>query len=191
MQQISLHGKLGGNMDIEKVSVDVNDASIKKLSSACNELQELQERFELKEIELKNLKEKVRELEENKIPEIMTELGVSMIKLEDGSTVEVKPMISAKIPATRTDEAYQWLRQKGHGDMIKNTVTASFNKGQDNLVSRLIQVCEENGFNYDKKEKVEPMTLKAFAREQIEDGKELPMDLFGVYVSNKTKITKK
>jgi len=41
----------------------------------------------------------------------------------------------------------------------------------------------------DKKEKVEPMTLKAFVREQVEGGKELPFDLFGVYIANKTKIT--
>jgi hypothetical protein len=35
------------------------------------------------------------------------------------------------------------------------------------------------------------MTLKATVRERIEDGKDLPMDLFGVYITNKTKITKK
>ena len=40
-------------------------------------------------------------------------------------------------------------------DIIKNTVTASFNRGQDNQVSELIKVCDEHGFNYNKKEKVE------------------------------------
>ena len=63
--------------------------------------------------------------------------------------------------------------------------------GQDNQVSELIKVCEEHGFNYNKKEKVEPMTLKAFVKEQVEGGKELPFDLFGVYIANKTKITNK
>ena len=33
------------------------------------------------------------------------------------------------------------------------------------------------------------MTLKAFVKEQVEGGKELPFDLFGVYIANKTKIT--
>ena len=42
-----------------------------------------------------------------------------------------------------------------------------------------------------KKEKVEPMTLKAFVREQVEKGKELPFDLFGVYIANKAKLTTK
>ena len=48
-----------------------------------------------------------------------------------------------------------------------------------------------NKINTNKKEKVEPMTLKAFVREQVEGGKELPFDLFGVYIANKTKITNK
>ena len=38
---------------------------------------------------------------------------------------------------------------------------------------------------------VEPMTLKAFARERITNGDELPMDKFGVFVGSKTKLTKK
>jgi hypothetical protein len=40
-------------------------------------------------------------------------------------------------------------------------------------------------------EKVEPMTLKAFVKEQIQMGRNVPSDLFGVYVANKTKITTK
>ena len=39
-----------------------------------------------------------------------------------------------------------------------------------------------------QKEKVEPSTLTAFVREQINNGNDVPMDLFGVYVANKTKI---
>jgi hypothetical protein len=35
------------------------------------------------------------------------------------------------------------------------------------------------------------MTLKAFVQEQIQAGKEMPMDLFSVYITNKTKITNK
>ena len=63
------------------------------------------------------------------------------------------------------------VESKGFEDLIKNTVTTSFSRGQDNQVSELISVCEKFGFNYNKKEKVEPMTLKAFVREQVEGGK--------------------
>ena len=37
-----------------------------------------------------------------------------------------------------------------------------------------------------------PMRVaKAFVREQVEKGKELPFDLFGVYIANKAKLTTK
>ena len=58
-------------------------------------------------------------------------------------------------------------------------------------MSELIKVCEDHGFTYSKKEKGEPMPVKAFVREQVEGGKKLPFDLFGVYIANKTKITNK
>tara|TARA_R100000700_G_scaffold5516_1_gene8897 strand:+ start:5015 stop:5554 length:540 start_codon:yes stop_codon:yes gene_type:complete len=179
-------------MDIEQMSaIDINQESVKSISEKCNQLKDLQTQIEHVEERLKKLKNQSRDLEERVIPEMMQEAGVSLLKLKDGSTVEVKPFYAAKIPESRVDEAFGWLRTKGFEDLIKNTVTASFNRGQDNQVSELIKVCEEHGFNYNKKEKVEPMTLKAFVREQVENGKELPFDLFGVYIANKTKITNK
>ena len=179
-------------MDIEKMSnLDISQDSVKSISDKCNQLKDLQTQIEYVEERLKKLKNQSRDLEERVIPEMMQEAGVSLLKLADGSTVEVKPFYAAKIPESRVDEAFSWLRNRGHEDLIKNTITASFGRGQDNQVSELIKVCEDNGFAYNKKEKVEPMTLKAFVREQVEGGKELPFDLFGVYIANKTKITNK
>jgi len=179
-------------MDIEKMSnIDINQDSVKSISDKCNNLKDLKQQVEEQEKKLSLLKNKARDLEERVIPEMMQEAGVSLLKLADGSTVEVKPFYAAKIPESRVEEAFSWLRGKGFEDLIKNTVTASFSRGQDNQVSELIKVCEDNGFAYNKKEKVEPMTLKAFVKEQVETGKELPFDLFGVYIANKTKITNK
>ncbi len=180
-------------MDIEKMStsIDIDQNSVKSISEKCNQLKDLRNQIEDAEEKLSLLKNKSRDLEERIIPEMMQEAGVSLLKLVDGSSVEVKPFYAAKIPESRVEEAFSWLRGNGFEDLIKNTVTASFNRGQDNQVSELIKVCEEHGFNYNKKEKVELMTLKAFVKEQVETGKQLPFDLFGVYIANKTKITNK
>ena len=177
-------------MDIEKMSsIDINQDNIKSISDKCHQLNKIQQQIKEDEEKLSLLKHKARDFEERIIPEMMQEAGVSKLKLEDGTEVEVKPFYAAKIPESRTEEAFGWLREKGHEDLLKNTVTTSFSRGQDNQVAELISVCEKFGFNYNKKEKVEPMTLKAFVREQVETGKKLPFDLFGVYIANKTKIT--
>ena len=179
-------------LDIEQMSnLDISQDNIKSISEKCNDLNKLKKTIDDEEEKISKLKHKARDLEERIIPEMMQEAGVSLLKLTNGSTVEVKPFYAAKIPESRVEEAFSWLRGKGFEDIIKNTVTASFNRGQDNQVSELIKVCEDHGFNYNKKEKVEPMTLKAFVKEQVEAGKELPFDLFGVYIANKTKITNK
>ena len=191
----NLYATTGGNMehlDIEKMSnIDISQDSVRSITDKCNDYNKLKKTIEDEEERISLLKHKARDLEERIIPEMMQEAGVSLLKLSDGSTVEVKPFYAAKIPESRVEEAFSWLRGKGFEDIIKNTVTASFNRGQDNQVSELIKVCEDYGFNYNKKEKVEPMTLKAFVKEQVEGGKELPFDLFGVYIANKTKITTK
>ena len=179
-------------IDIEKMSnIDVNQDSVKSITDKCNDLKSLRKQIEDEEEKISTLKNKARDLEERTIPEMMQEAGVEKLVLKDGAIVEVKPFYAAKIPESRVDEAFGYLRSNGFEDLIKNTVTASFGRGQDNQVSELISVCEKFGFNYNKKEKVEPMTLKAFVKEQVEGGKKLPFDLFGVYIANKTKITNK
>jgi hypothetical protein len=46
----------------------------------------------------------------------------------------------------------------------------------------------EEGYPLDQSEKVEPMTLKAWVREQIERGNEFPQELFGAYIGQKAVI---
>ena len=179
-------------MDIEKFSnLSLDQDSVKSITNACNEMKQLENEIENDEEILANKIKRLRDYVERKVPELMQEAGVNTLVLTDGSKVEVKPFYAAKIPESRTQEAFSWLRDKGYGDLIKNQITASFNRGQDNLASELIKVCNEHGFRYVQKEKVEPMTLKAFAKEQVEKGKELPFDLFGVYIANKAKLKTK
>ena len=42
--------------------------------------------------------------------------------------------------------------------------------------------------DYENRKSVHPSTLKAFVREQIEMGKELPLDLLGVHIGQRSEI---
>ena len=180
------------NLDIEKFSnIELSKDDVKSISDKCNELKNLHKEIEDKDKEISELKKKAKEYEERTIPDMMQEAGVSKLELADGTKVEVKPFYAAKIPESRNDEAFGWLRDNGHGDMIKNVLTANIDKAQDNQVSELVRICEQLGFAYTQKQKVEPMTLKAFVKEQVEKGEQVPFDMFGVYIANKTKITNK
>jgi len=178
-------------MDLEAISTTmrVDDKQLEALSSLCKELLEQQEMVANLEEQLKTVKEKERELSEEKIPNKMHELGYNKIELKTGEKLEIKPFYAAKIPSERVQEAFQWLRDNGQGDLIKNNVSLTFGRSQDNEAKSLVDELKSKGYNVNQVEKVEPMTLKAFVREQIEKGQNIPSDLFGVYIANKTKLT--
>ena len=179
-------------MDLEQEAViKVNTETSGDIAEKCNKLLELQKQITKCEDNIKNLRNEERLLSENEIPNLMQQSGISSLKLTDGSSVEVKPFYAAKIPVSKTDEAFDWLSFNGFGDLIKNQVSLTFGKSEDNVANSLVEDLKSKGHNVSQKKKVEPMTLKAFVREQIQSGQKLPMDLFGVYVSNKTTIKTK
>ena len=130
-------------------------------------------------------------LSEEIIPTMMTEMSLSSIKLADGSAVEVKPVYGASIPVAKREEAFKWLRDNGLGDLIKNEVTVSFGRNEDNKAATYAVLAQGQGYQPVQKLKVEPMTLKALVRERIESGREIPSDLFNVYAGSRTTIKRK
>ena len=118
-------------------------------------------------------------------------MGLSSLKLADGSAVEVKPYYAASILNKNKDAAYSWLRENGLGDIIKNNVTVSFGRNEDNKAAEYANLAKSQGYQPTQKLKVEPMTLKALVRERIENKKDIPANLFNVFVGNRTKLTRK
>jgi hypothetical protein len=55
-------------------------------------------------------------------------------------------MVHASIPLDRKEEAFQWLRAQGLDDIIKNDVTLTFGKGEDNLAGDVVGMLEDRGF---------------------------------------------
>jgi hypothetical protein len=180
-------------MDLEQLSKEITiDTSVSQdIAELCNKLLDVQKEVTTLEDKLKKKKEEELKLSEQDIPNLMQKAGVAALKLTDGSSVEIKPYYGARIPASRTDEAFDWLRENNYGDLIKNNVTLTFGRNEDNVAKTLVDELRQKGHNVKQAEKVEPMTLKAFVREQIEKGKNVPADLFGVYVATRTKITTK
>ena len=66
----------------------------------------------------------------------------------------------------------------------------SFGKDEDTKALQYADLAQRQGYQPLQKLKVEPSTLRALVRERLENGKEMPMDLFNVFVGNRTKITK-
>jgi hypothetical protein len=180
-------------MDLEAESiVKIDLAMSMNITDSCKKLLETQKKIATAEEELKKLKDVETTLSEQTIPNLMQQAGVELIKLEGGVSVEVKPFYSARIPASKSEEAFAWLRDNGHGDLIKNQVSLEFGMKQDNEAKSIIEELKAKGLPVKQKTTVHPSSLRGFVREQIQDlGKNVPAELFGTYVANKTKITTK
>jgi len=167
-----------------------NLSNVQDLSDCVIRLQKIEDEIKQDEENLKLKKQKADKLSGEVIPEMMESMKLKTMKLADGSAIEVKEIYSATIPVARKDGAYNWLRENGLGDLIKNEITVSFGRGEDNKASDYANLAAERGYQPVQKLKVEPMTLKALFRERSEKKLDLPDEHFNLFKGNKTKITR-
>ena len=165
--------------------------NVGKLADKIQEMQAVQKALEPDEEQIKQKKEHLDYLSGEVIPTMLSEMGLSFLKLADGSSIEVKTNYSATITQAKKEEAFKWLRENGLGDIIKNEISVSFGRNEDNKAADYAELAKGRGFQPTQKLKVEPMTLKALVRERIEAGKEMPTELFNIFVGNKTTIKRK
>ena len=168
----------------------VDTGTGKQLSQLVRNLRTVEQDIESAEMHLKTLKQEKHRLSVDNIPALMDEMGVERLDV-DGMTVERRMIVAASIPVDNKDQAFEWLRSNGLDDIIKNDVTCSFGKGEDNVAGDVIGILRDKGFDPKTKTHVHPSTLKAFVKERITDGKPIDLDLFGAFISNTAVIKRK
>jgi len=181
------------NINFEQDKTDILDKSenIKSLSNEVQKMESLVKEIEGIEENLKKKKKDLDVISAEVIPTMMSEMGLSQLKLMDGSMIDVKPFYNATITVANRESAFNWLRQNGLGDIIKNEMVVSFGRGEDNKAAEYAELAKSQGLQPAQKLKVEPMTLKALVRQRIEAGKEMPTEIFSIFVGNKTTIKRK
>ena len=169
---------------------DIKAEDLGNISSLGRQLAELEEKIQLEEEHLKTLKAEHRKVSEDLLPNKLRELGVSEFKLADGTRMSIQQYYSARITPENREVCFHWLENNGLGDIIKNTVSANFGRGEDEAASELMTQLEGDGHSLVQKKWVEPMTLKAVVKEQVEKGNDLPLESFNVYKGQKIKVKK-
>jgi len=182
-------------IDIQKVSeaslIKATDQQVKKISVKCTELQEKEQEVLDIEERLKKARKDAMFLSEETIPNLMQEAGVTQLILSNGTSVTVNPFYGARISSDRKEEAFQWLRANNFADLIRNNVGVSFTAGNDAKAHQVLELLKKEGHRPVQKQEVNAMQLKQWAREQIEKGVSVPVDLFSIYVTDRTKLKQK
>ena len=166
----------------------LDNSGLDTVAGLARKIKQQQEKVERLDRELKDEKQNLLKLTDEDLPSTMADLGLSKFSLDDGSTVEVKPTYGASILVKDRPAAYDWLRDNGFDDIIKNIVSCQFGRGEDDQASAFHAFASQQGYSADQNESIHASTLKAFVKERIETGDDFPHTLFGAYVGQRAVI---
>ena len=162
---------------------------LERLVSLSNSMTQKERRVEELEEELRTAKQELRDIQEEQIPDVMMELGVSEVTLTDGRKLTIKEDLHAKIADKNRQEAHAWMVEHGYGDIIKNQVVVNVETGNQESLNSLLGILNSNAYeDYSLKNNIHFQTLKKFVKENIEAGVDIPLNLFGVFMSKKAQI---
>ena len=154
---------------------------------------------------LKEKKQNLTKLAEQDLPDLMQELNMKDFTLNNGAKVEIQDIASGSIPSAtaimrakpedrpelelRQQQCFDWLRSNNAGDLIKSNVEVQFSKGEDEACNEFTKELRERNLFYRRAVGVHHGRLNSFIKEQLADGKDVPHDLFKIYVGRKAKLT--
>lgn len=178
--------------DADQTKAIPEDGKLRTLADKANLHIALEDKITELEAELKQAKADLAKVSELEIPELMNEIGIPKFSLKNGLEVKVAPFYAAKIPEEKAEQAFDWLEKNEHEGIIKGQFVVMYRRPDKQRIGQFLDLAREMGFETKDVLGVHPQTLKAFVREQIEEGVEdFPRELFGVYTGWKTKINKK
>jgi hypothetical protein len=172
--------------DAGEVNAPTQEA-LSKIAELARQQMDLEKAVEEAELVLKEKKAALAKVQTEELPDAMDEVGMSEFKLTDGTKVTIKRGFAPNLTKANQSTAYRWLRENGHGAIIKHEFTSKFGKDEEKLAARFSVLVREAGFTYSEKESIAPQTLKAFVNEQMtqaqesEDAVAFPQELFGVF----------
>ena len=177
--------------DFEKTVSSVeslDSAGLNTVAGLARKIKQQQDKVERLDRELKDEKQALLKMTDEDLPSTMADLGLSKFSLDDGSMVSVMATYGASILVKNRPVAYEWLRDNGYDDIIKNIVSCQFGRGEDDQASAFQAFASQQGYPADQNESIHAGTLKAFVKERIEAGDDFPHDLFGAYVGQRAVI---
>lgn len=148
----------------------------------------LEDEVALAEEALREKKTELERVRSDLLPSALRQHNLTELRTADGFRVQVRDVVRASIPKPRRDEAFAWLEEQGHGDLVKHLVSATFGRGEDHEAEEAAAALAQMGCDVKDERSVHASTLSAFVREQIEAGRDLPRDLLGVFQGQVAKI---
>jgi hypothetical protein len=181
---------LVGTENVQEWTNEVSDGELSTVSNLASKQLKLTAELATLEAELKAKKEELRLTSEQELPDAMQAAGLTQIILSTGEKISIKEFYSAHISKANQEKAYQWLLSNGHEGLIKNEVLLKFGREESETVKETVSALQSRGLAPEIRQSIHPSTLKAFVREQLTTGNDIPTEPFGIYIGTKATIKK-
>jgi len=139
---------------------------------------------------LSALKGSRKKVAEEHLPSMLETLGIDSLRLTNGKQIVINSFVDARIKDETA--AYSWLRDTNNSSIIKNEVKANLDRGNDQLVSQILETLQEMGVEASCKSTIHHATLKSFCRDALDNpelAESLPREAFGIYQGKRAKVT--
>lgn len=168
---------------------------LERVKDVARQVRSLEVEREQLEERLSTIKRQLQSLLERDLVKVLGEAAMTSFSLErDGNlpalTFEKVTYYSAKIPEDKEVEAFGWLHDEGHGDLVKTQISVALGMGDRELAQQVENAITEAGADFSSKLSVHPATLKSFVKTEVEAGRALPLELFGAHIGETVKIKK-
>ncbi len=169
----------------------VTQTEPEKLSQQIKTLQDIQPEIDNHKAKIKELEEREKHFSQVVIPDMMNAMNLKTMKLKDGSEIEISNKFFASALAAKRTEAYNWLRENGLGNIVKNEITVRFGRDEDNKAQQYATLAKGQGYDPEQKVSVHAGTLRVALEDLHSRGGKIPSEYFSTFAGYQTKITNK
>lgn len=169
--------------EAEKAKPDLGE-----LTKLCGEMENLESQCAEMEAALALKKGELQSYRVQKIPGLMTELGVKDLTLTSGAKIVLSRIINCRLNQLQKTEAFEWLEKREFGAMIKREVAVNFGRNEEDIAAKAVEALSALGLKPSVNKDVHFQTLSAWARRQVEAGGDVPATLFDLSILNIAKL---
>lgn len=177
---------------MEEWEIKVDDDALKGVSLLANKQLKLEKEIEEQEARLAEKKKELAFISQVQLPDLFDQLGLEQVTLKDGSKVIVKKAVYCSIPEVKKAFAFDWLTKKGFAAMIKREARLAFANGEEKKMKMVLDYLNKTkalkDISVNINQGIHPQTLKAFARDMVEKGVDLPEEGFSVHYGKEAVI---
>lgn len=179
---------------------EVADNVLAKLAVAASEGVRLEAELQALGEEVKQVQDQLKAILDTQIPELMKEANQKDVVTGAGIRIKLKEGVTGNCPAASTIakekdpekrkelmkrqyRLFQWLDQNGYGKLINRELTVTFDRAQEELSKQVEAELRAKGdkFAVSRHYTVHPMTLNSFIKTALDEGVDVPSDVFGIH----------